>query len=67
MKYKLYYIDSKGDKRYLHSTETGEVWETDSMGIALKMRWAEWQQGRLLTIESTDTRPKEETNEQVPR
>jgi hypothetical protein len=60
MAYKLFYIDSKGDKRYLHSTETGKVWETDSKAVALKMRWAEWQQGGLLTIESTDTRPKED-------
>jgi hypothetical protein len=59
MKYKLYYTDSKGEKRYLHSTETGEVWETDSVVVAHRRKWAEAQQGMVLTIESTDTRPKE--------
>ena len=51
MKYKLFYIDSKGEKRYLHSTETGKVWETSHETIALKMRWAEAQRGVFFTIE----------------
>ena len=59
MKYRLFYIDSKGEKRYLFSQETGKVWETDSIVIAHRMQLAEARQGGVLTIESTDTRPKE--------
>jgi|LauGreDrversion4_2_1035121.scaffolds.fasta_scaffold2491747_1 hypothetical protein len=51
MKYRLYYIDSKGEKRYLMSELTGDVWEVVHETIALKRRWAEAQQGMLLTIE----------------
>jgi hypothetical protein len=61
MTYKLYYIDGKGDKRYLYRTESeayedvrdAGVWETTSEAVALKRRFAEAQQGQLLQIEES--------------
>lgn len=51
-KYKLFYIDSKGEKRYLYRTDgSGGVWETDSQDVALMRRWSEARQGMLLEIE----------------
>jgi hypothetical protein len=60
--YKLYYTDSKGEKRYLHRDEIEAyedvrdegVWETTSEAVALKRRFAEAQQGQLLQIEESN-------------
>ena len=60
MTYKLYYIDSKGEKRYLHSTEGPWVWETSSQDVVLTRRWAEARQGMLLQIEGTIDPEREE-------
>lgn len=52
-KYKLFYVDSKGEKRYLQRVGiqgTGD-WTTDSQDVALMRRWAEARQGMLLQIE----------------
>lgn len=50
-KYKLFYVDSKGEKRYLYRTEGVGVWETDSQDVVLTRRWAEARQGMFLQIE----------------
>jgi hypothetical protein len=63
VKYKLFYIDSKGEKRYLMSELTGDVWETSHETTALKMRWAEAQRGILLTIE--EIKPKQNPYQDV--
>jgi TusA-related sulfurtransferase len=54
MSYKLYHIDSRGEKRYLQVVAGTKDWATDSEEVALKRRWAEAQQGVVLQIESDD-------------
>lgn len=49
--FKLYYTDSKGERRYLHNSMTGEVMELHTERDALERRWAEAQRGSLLKIE----------------
>lgn len=58
--FKLYYIDGKGDKRYLYRTEGVGVWETDSQDVVLTRRWAEARQGALYQIEGTVDPEREE-------
>lgn len=52
-KYKLYYIDSKGDKCYLqaHELQGSGDWNTDSQDVVLVRRWREAQQGFFWEIE----------------
>jgi hypothetical protein len=53
MRFKLYYTDSKGEKRYLQAHDlqgTGD-WGTDSQDVVLRRRWAEAQRGMLYEIE----------------
>ena len=68
MRFKLYYIDSKGEKRYLQRCEieayediagTGD-WGTDSQDVVLRRRWAEAQQGMLYEIEGAIDPEREE-------
>lgn len=49
--WKLYYTDSRGEKRYLLNSLTGEVMKLYTEQDALKRRWAEGQQGQLLNLE----------------
>jgi hypothetical protein len=66
--YKLYYIDSKGEKRYLHRCEIeayedvrdAGVWETNSQDVVLRRRWAEARQGMLYQIEGNIDPEREE-------
>lgn len=62
MRFKLYYTDSKGEKRYLQAHDlqgTGD-WGTDSQDVVLSRRWAEAQQGMLYEIEGAIDPEREE-------
>ena len=48
---RLYYTDSKNERRYLHNSMTGKVMELHTETDALKRRWAEAQRGSLLELE----------------
>lgn len=50
-RYRLYYVDSKGEKRYIHRTEGEGIWETDNQDVVLKRWYAEARQGTLLEVE----------------
>ena len=51
--YKLFYIDSRGEKCYLqsHGLQWSGDWNTESQDVVLLRRWREAQRGVLLEIQ----------------